>query len=60
MPVKKESYPWIIMDVSGPEKGCRCTRCNAFYAIKMPIRISEFDRLGLAFVELHKNCKEKK
>jgi len=56
---EKQTYPWIIMDASDDKKGFKCTRCHNSHTFEMPISISEFNRLAMAFIELHKNCKEK-
>jgi hypothetical protein len=40
--------------------GFRCERCGEMHKITMPLSINEFKERGEAFIELHKNCKEKK
>jgi len=50
--------PWCVH--SCDKLGFLCQRCGETHKLEMPISITEYVRQAHAFVELHRNCEEKR
>jgi len=52
--------PWCVHTTKNNKQRFVCKRCNETHGFSLPISLDEYARQAFAFVELHRNCKERK
>jgi len=60
MKYKSAKGDWIKVDASVQPPIFRCDRCHKIMEIDLPASVDSFVKSSDAFVDSHKNCKQKK
>jgi len=60
MTVDSGEVPWCVHDTTKKRPQFLCKRCGEIHQFDYPISLDEYSRRACAFIDLHRNCKEKK